>query len=62
MQYAKDDLQAISTDGGVIIDFKSDREKPDSSIRFKFESFSDIVDSSDVHTSKHDLEHPLYFS
>jgi hypothetical protein len=55
LHLAKHDLQRISTDDGMIIDFNPEYANADSSIRINFESFSNNIDSSDLHESKQDL-------
>jgi hypothetical protein len=52
----KHDLQRISTDDGMIIDFNPECENADFSIRTNFDPFSNTIDSSRMQNPKHDLQ------
>jgi hypothetical protein len=54
LQFAKQDVQTISTDDGMEIDFNQDQLNADSSIRCNLEPFSNITDSSEWQYAKHD--------
>jgi hypothetical protein len=56
LQESKHELQRISTDDGITIDFNPDERNADSSIRINLDPFSNTIDSSDLHKSKHDLQ------
>jgi hypothetical protein len=49
-------VQRISTDDGITIDFNPEYRNAHSSIRITFDSFSNIIDSSDLHDRKDDLQ------
>jgi hypothetical protein len=55
LHFLKHDLQKISIDAGIAIDFSPDPKNNSSSIRINFESASNVIDSSDSQYWKHNL-------
>jgi hypothetical protein len=49
LHHLKHDLQIISTEDGIMIDFRPEEQNAYSSIRCNLEPFSNITDSSDLH-------------